>query len=444
MSNAISFLGGMAQGGMNQWRYQDQQDRLDMAEMRQEKQDAMRAEEFEQNKQIRQGQLDDQNTERANKADQVESQKNVAAGSGAELSVNGTSTGVTDAASAQGAIDAVNAANNSLGEGEKIAVPTSEAVSYAGSGSQRKVFRGDAGLESAKSWAATQNNPDAKAEAMAAAITSQGGDGAAHLLKYNEQKEKQHAINIGIVTRESLSLLGQKNYTGFVDMYNKHYKDGRTAVYMPGAGESGSFVIYQGDPADGKKVGALSFKDGEDASQKVYQAINPATSRAEAHTLKREALSDQNDVRDFNLKEKVALATIEAHRVSAGAAANARDPLFALKKSTAVFKAAYGRDPNQDELIKLSGLAGDSHDKSDEAFAAGVVKAGVAAMSTQPAEAPALRQKLIDESAAARKASALVRKTQDAVAKPSSRTEYDKLPKGTQYMHIDGTMKVKG
>lgn len=204
----------------------------------------------------------------------------------------------------------------------------------------------------------------------------------------------------------------------------------------PGA----KFVAQQGkDPITGaaKSIYTMVGSDGKVIIPNLHEAVyGYVLEPAKRLELEFKQADDLRGERDFALREKVANASIAAQKASAGRANKADDPLRGFNNAKAVFRAAWGREPTQEEAIKLAGLAGDSYEKSDAAFAADIVKAGVTAGSVDPAKAPVVRQDIINAASAARK--------QAPVSQPKTKAEYDALPKGSQYRHIDGTLKIKG
>jgi len=105
-----------------------------------------------------------------------------------------------------------------------------------------------------------------------------------------------------------------------------------------------------------------------------------------------------------------------------------------INNTVAKFKAVYGRDPTQDELIKISGL-GKGPDSEASAIAKMIVDKALSAGTLQPNEA-------MDAYLAAKKTALGSRPT---IAQPRTKAEYDALPKGAQYVKPGETQtRIKG
>jgi hypothetical protein len=119
--------------------------------------------------------------------------------------------------------------------------------------------------------------------------------------------------------------------------------------------------------------------------------------------LNMKAFENDSQAKQREAQLKIAQASLGISQAAANRAAKADDPLHAFNKAKLVFKTAYGRDPTQEEGIKLAGLAKDSYEKSDAEFASDIVKAGVTSGLTQPQEAPGMRQEIISKAKELRK-----------------------------------------
>jgi len=375
----LSFAGGLAQGYMNQSRYQDQQ-------ARQDKLDAMREQEFELRKRQLEGQIGDQEQERADRRALREDATADAPVDGTAVSIGGDLSGNTDAESAANSVQAIEAANQTLPEDQRISAGVAP-IRAVGRGDQQKSFLQSAqGLDDAEQYAKTLNDPQAKVKRYTERLRAQGK--VAEALKfesdYADQQQKLYQAQLNAITNHGLELISQGDIGGLAKAYNEHYQDGRTAVPTVNADGSGAFAIYQGDPKDSKQLGVMPFKSKDDLAQQFYQMMNPIEAMKQRKLDAAEAKADDRWGQEFGLKKQAAQASL----ASAGRARKSDDPLYALNRAKTVFKAAYGRDPTQEETIKLAGLGGEDFDKLDGKTAVELVKEAVKAGTTTVADAP--------------------------------------------------------
>ncbi len=153
------------------------------------------------------------------------------------------------------------------------------------------------------------------------------------------------------------------------------------------------YRLSQGDTTALQDMSNIS----ESLTKKVAESLGVAdklSSSTNTATNNRATLDRQDE------QLKISKAQLGLRQSSA---AKSNDPLHALKAATSVFKSVYKREPTQDEMAKLAGLAKDGYEKSDAEFANDIVKAGVAAGTIDVANAPSARQQVIDQSKAQRK-----------------------------------------
>lgn len=396
MSNALkSFVGGLAGGYINETRRRE--DRA-----RQDKQDLMREQEFNLRRRQLEGQIDDQDSERAIKKSLLEADQELPeAQDGTAVQVGGVLSANTDAESAASSAQAVRDANAQLGPQDQI--PQAEATPIKAVGS-KTFLATPGGLKAAEDYRAEGNTEEGRIKRKAEAIRQLRGSEAAQkfMTDWATNQEALYQAQINTVKRVGLEKIAAEDYAGFADLYSK-YNDGKEAVFEPGQGGGGAFAIYQGDPKDGKRVGAIGFKDKDEAAQKFIDLMDPAGAVKRREELAKEVKLDGRWNSEFELRKKTAEATISNLRAAAGRAAKSDDPLHGFNKAKAVFKAAYGRDPTQEESIKLAGLGADSYEKSDAQFAADIVKAGATAGTVLPEDAAVKRNNIITQARDLRK-----------------------------------------
>jgi hypothetical protein len=396
MSNALkSFIGGMAGGYINETRRQE--DRA-----RQDKLDLMREQEFNLRKRQLEGQIDDQDSERAIKKSLLEADQDLPeAQDGTAVQVGGVLSGNTDAESAANSAQAVRDANAQLSPQDQI--PQAEATPIKAVGS-KTFLATPGGLKAAEAYRTEGNTEEGRIKRKAEAIRQLRGSEAAQkfMTDWTTNQEALHQAQISTIRRVGLEKITARDYAGFADLYSK-YDDGKEIVFEPGQGGGGTFAIYQGDPKDGKRIGAIDFKDQDEAARKFVDLMDPVGAVKRREEMAKESKLDSRWTQEFDLRKKTAEATISNLRASAGRAARSDDPLYGFNKAKIVFKAAYGREPTQEEAIKLAGLGADSYEKSDAQFASDIVKAGATAGTVMPEDAAVKRNNIITQARDLRK-----------------------------------------
>jgi len=141
-----------------------------------------------------------------------------------------------------------------------------------------------------------------------------------------------------------------------------------------------------------------------------------------------DAITRQRQSEEFTLK----MAQIRQQMGQAGAKAS---PLYALNATKAVFKAVYGRDPTQDELVKIAGVGGTNYEKEDGKFIDSIIGEGVKTGTIDPKTALQERDRMAKDAAALRKPPAALPKGLPAGSKfigQSGGKDVYQLPDGSR------------
>lgn len=332
MANGIlSFAGGLAQGYMNETKRRDEMER-------QAKLDGMREQEFELRKRQLEGQISDQDQDRADRKALREDVEAIQPVDGVSLDVGGTLSVNTDAESAAESVRAIQAANESLPEDQRIAVNAAPTQVVGAGEAQKSFLKTPQGITGAKQYADSLNDPAAQVKRYVNKLKAQGKLAEAVKFEndYEDGQQKLYQARLNALTSHGLEMIAQGNFEGLADAYNKHYNDGRTAVFQPGAGGGGAFVIYQGDPSDGKQLGVMQFKDKDEAAKQFYRTMNPTATLqsqlvAEAEANKPYKLSPGEELysgQTLLTANRSESPTVQAARIRAGEGGSGGKPVL--------------------------------------------------------------------------------------------------------------------
>lgn len=280
----LSFAAGLGAGYMNQSQYQDRQDQI-------AREQVLRDAEFQMRKSVVDDALAESAQERANRQSVANAAKDAEVKTSTTLDT-GDGAKVYDMANAQdvAAPDARQFRRNAEETtGEPAMLPKLDsAITVNG-----KVYDSQAaGLKAAAEY----NDPVAKSLRVAAAMEAAGRPDAA--MDYRARAEKfrsdlYEAQRNGLFNKGS-ELIAGKRYEGLADAYNKHYKDGRSALFVP-SGAGGVFVIS--DEKTNAEVGRIPVTGDANADIMTWQQmVYPEKAAASAAEQER-ALSKPFDLK---------------------------------------------------------------------------------------------------------------------------------------------------
>ena len=280
----LSFAAGLGAGYVDQSRYQDRQDQI-------AKEQALRDAEFQMRKSAMDEALAERAQERANRQAVANAAKDAEVKTSTTLDTGGGAK-VYDMANAQdvAASDARRFRRNAEETtGEPAMLPKLDsAITVNG-----KVYDSQAaGLKAAAEY----NDPVAKSLRVAAAMEAAGRPDAA--MDYRAKAEKfrsdLYEAQRNALFNKGSELIAGKRYEGLADAYNKHYKDGRSALFVP-SGAGGVFVIS--DEKTNAEVGRIPVTGDANADIMTWQQmVYPEKAAASAAEQER-ALSKPFDLK---------------------------------------------------------------------------------------------------------------------------------------------------
>lgn len=284
----LSFAAGLGAGYMNQSRYQDRQDQI-------AREQALRDAEFQMRKSAMDEAMSERAQERANRQAVANAAKDAEVKTSTTLDT-GDGAKVYDMANAQdvAASDARQFRRNAEETtGEPAMLPKLDsAITVNG-----KVYDSQAaGLKAAAEY----NDPVAKSLRVAAAMEAAGRPDAA--MDYRAKAEKfrsdLYEAQRNALFNKGSELIAGKRYEGLADAYNKHYKDGRSALFVP-SGAGGVFVIS--DEKTNAEVGRIPVTGDANADIMTWQQMvypeKAAASAAERRAEQERALSKPFDLK---------------------------------------------------------------------------------------------------------------------------------------------------
>jgi hypothetical protein len=188
-------------------------------------------------------------------------------------------------------VQAIEQPNASLDPQDQI--PTGAAVPNKTVGG-KTFLATPGGLKAAEDYRADGNTEEGRVKRKAEAIRQLRGSEAAQkfMTDWATNQEALHKAQINAVKRVGLEKIAAEDYTGLADLYSK-YNDGQEVVFEPGQAGGGTFAIYQGDPKDGKRVGAIGFKDKDEAAQKFLNLMDPVEAMKRRAAAEAEAAKPQ-------------------------------------------------------------------------------------------------------------------------------------------------------
>lgn len=280
----LSFAAGLGAGYMNQSQYQDRQDQI-------AREQALRDAEFQMRKSAMDEALAERAQERANRQAVANAAKDAEVKTSTTLDT-GDGAKVYDMANAQdvAASDARQFRRNAEETtGEPAMLPKLDSATTVNG----KVYDSQAaGLKAAAEY----NDPVAKSLRVAAAMEAAGRPDAA--MDYRAKAEKfrsdLYEAQRNALFNKGSELIAGKRYEGLADAYNKHYKDGRSALFVP-SGAGGVFVIS--DEKTNAEVGRIPVTGDANADIMTWQQmVYPEKAAASAAEQER-ALSKPFDLK---------------------------------------------------------------------------------------------------------------------------------------------------
>ena len=280
----LSFAAGLGTGYMNQSQYQDRQDQI-------AREQALRDAEFQMRKSAMDEALAERAQERANRQAVANAAKDAEVKTSTTLDT-GDGAKVYDMANAQdvAASDARQFRRNAEETtGEPAMLPKLDSATTVNG----KVYDSQAaGLKAAAEY----NDPVAKSLRVAAAMEAAGRPDAA--MDYRAKAEKfrsdLYEAQRNALFNKGSELIAGKRYEGLADAYNKHYKDGRSALFVP-SGAGGVFVIS--DEKTNAEVGRIPVTGDSNADIITWQQmVYPEKAAASAAEQER-ALSKPFDLK---------------------------------------------------------------------------------------------------------------------------------------------------
>lgn len=280
----LSFAAGLGTGYMNQSQYQDRQDQI-------AREQALRDAEFQMRKSAMDEALAERAQERANRQAVANAAKDAEVKTSTTLDT-GDGAKVYDMANAQdvAASDARQFRRNAEETtGEPAMLPKLDSATTVNG----KVYDSQAaGLKAAAEY----NDPVAKSLRVAAAMEAAGRPDAA--MDYRAKAEKfrsdLYEAQRNALFNKGSELIAGKRYEGLADAYNKHYKDGRSALFVP-SGAGGVFVIS--DEKTNAEVGRIPVTGDANADIMTWQQmVYPEKAAASAAEQER-ALSKPFDLK---------------------------------------------------------------------------------------------------------------------------------------------------
>ena len=286
----LSFAAGLGAGYFNQSRYQDRQDQI-------AREQALRDEEFAMRKAVAEEALAERKQASefrraigaASKDADLKQSTTLDTGDGARVYDMPSGVDSQDVASS----DARQFRRNAESTGVDVAAPV---VSSATTVNGKAYDSYAAGLRAA----AEHNDPAAKAQRVAAAMEAFGRPDAA--MDYRAKAEKfrndLYEAQRSALFQRGADLIAGKRYEGLADAYNKHYKDGRSALFVP-SGAGGVFVIS--DEKTNAEVGRIPVTGDANADIMTWQQMvypdKAAASAAERRAEQERALSKPFDLK---------------------------------------------------------------------------------------------------------------------------------------------------
>ena len=284
----LSFAAGLGAGYMNQSRYQDRQDQI-------AREQALRDAEFQMRKSAMDEAMSERAQERANRQAVANAAKDAEVKTSTTLDT-GDGAKVYDMANAQdvAASDARQFRRNAEETtGEPAMLPKLDSATTVNG----KVYDSQAtGLKAAAEY----NDPAAKSLRIAATLEAAGRPDAA--MDYRAKAEKfrsdLYEAQRNALFNKGSELIAGKRYEGLADAYNKHYKDGRSALFVP-SGAGGVFVIS--DEKTNAEVGRIPVTGDANADIMTWQQMvypeKAAASAAERRAEQERALSKPFDLK---------------------------------------------------------------------------------------------------------------------------------------------------